>query len=111
MPGIIEFPQVVQDAVKQFGDLFANDALFGQRIALCFIGQPDPAPLTGPFIRVEALDAVQNFAHILRPHVVERLDPPGALQDFPLNFIQRAVLRKRGCASAFDRGTPRPSSN
>jgi len=25
MPGIIEFPQVVQDAVKQFGDLFANE--------------------------------------------------------------------------------------
>ena len=25
MPGIIEFPQVVQDAVEQFGDLFANE--------------------------------------------------------------------------------------
>lgn len=25
MPGIVEFPQVVQDAVKQFGDLFANE--------------------------------------------------------------------------------------
>jgi len=25
MPGIIEFPQVVQDALKQFGDLFANE--------------------------------------------------------------------------------------
>ncbi len=25
MPGIIEFPQVVQDAVAQFGDLFANE--------------------------------------------------------------------------------------
>jgi DDE superfamily endonuclease len=25
MPGIIEFPQVVQDAVKQFGDQFANE--------------------------------------------------------------------------------------
>jgi hypothetical protein len=25
MPGIIEFPQVVQDAVQQFGDLFANE--------------------------------------------------------------------------------------
>jgi hypothetical protein len=24
MPGIIEFPQVVQEALKQFGDLFAN---------------------------------------------------------------------------------------
>src|SRR4051812_41125146 len=25
MPGIIEFPQVVQDALAQFGDLFANE--------------------------------------------------------------------------------------
>jgi hypothetical protein len=25
MPGIIEFPQVVQDAVQQFGDVFANE--------------------------------------------------------------------------------------
>jgi hypothetical protein len=25
MPGIIEFPQVVQDALTQFGDLFANE--------------------------------------------------------------------------------------
>ena len=24
MPGIIEFPQVVRDAMEQFGDLFAN---------------------------------------------------------------------------------------
>lgn len=25
MLGIVEFPQVVRDAVKQFGDLFANE--------------------------------------------------------------------------------------
>ena len=25
MPGIIEFPQVVQDALAQFGDLFENE--------------------------------------------------------------------------------------
>jgi SRSO17 transposase len=25
MPGIIEFPQVVRDAMEHFGDLFAND--------------------------------------------------------------------------------------
>ena len=25
MPGIIEFPQVVQDAVERFGDVFANE--------------------------------------------------------------------------------------
>ena len=25
MPGIVEFPQVVQDAMAQYGDLFANE--------------------------------------------------------------------------------------
>src|ERR1700720_2209744 len=25
MPGIVEFPQLVQDALAQYGDLFAND--------------------------------------------------------------------------------------
>ena len=55
MPGIIEFPKVVQDALSQFGDLFRNEC---QRRHFAEY-------LTGPFVadRKTVLGIHGEFAH------------------------------------------------
>ena len=54
MPGIIEFPKLVQDALDQFGDLFAN-CRQGKRDVNSRVAR---APVAGNHARPEDADGV-----------------------------------------------------
>ena len=70
MTGIIEFPQIVREALQDFGDLFANEP---QRRHFAEY-------LTGLFVAAVPLTATIEPADEFRAWLFERLGLPARLQ-------------------------------
>ncbi len=81
-------PAGVEGVHVELGKLGTRCARLGTGIGLLLIAEADLAPPPRPLILVEARQRIHHLLGILAADILERIEPPGAAQEFGLNLLE-----------------------